>query len=106
MVFGVSVGFVVGVLYVVGFSLEEMLQFIEESSFLKLVKFGILSGGLSKFIYLCQCLDEVILVDDFDELKYLLFVVIINFNSGVFELKSKGFFYDIVMVFCSILLVF
>lgn len=106
MVSGASAGSVVGALYAAGFSPEEMLQFIEESSFLKLVKLGIPSGGLSKLTYLRQRLDEVIPVDDFDELKYPLFVAITNLNSGALELKSKGPLYDIVMASCSIPLVF
>jgi NTE family protein len=103
---GASAGSVVGALYAAGYSPEEMLQFVKESNFLKLMKFGIPSGGLSKLTYLRERLSTVIDEDDFAGLKYPLSVAITNLNNGVLEIKEEGPLYDVIMASCSVPLVF
>lgn len=103
---GASAGSVVGALYAAGFSPDEMQHFIKESSFLRLVKLGIPSGGLSRLTYLRQRLSEVIEKDDFSGLKYPLWVAITNLNTGNLEIRNSGPLYDVVMASCSIPLVF
>ncbi len=103
---GASAGSVVGALYAAGFSPQEMQRFIKESSFLRLVKLGIPSGGLSRLTYLRDRLSAVIKTDDFSALKYPLWVAISNLNTGNLEIRSSGELYDVVMASCTIPLVF
>lgn len=103
---GASAGSVVGALYAAGFTPEEMRRFIKESNFLRFVKLGIPSGGLTKLTYLRDRLSDVIKTDDFAALKHPLWVAITNLNSGALEVRNTGPLYDIVMASCSIPLVF
>ena len=106
VVAGTSAGSVVATLYAAGFTPAEMLQFIQESNFLRLVTFGIPSGGLSKLTYLRNRLQEIIKTDDISELKHPLWVALTNLNSGALEFRNTGPLYDTVMASCSIPLVF
>ncbi|MEL7249544.1 MAG: patatin-like phospholipase family protein [Bacteroidota bacterium] len=103
---GASAGSVVAALYAAGFTPPEMQQFIKESNFLRFVKLGIPSGGLSKLTYLRDRLEAVIQTDEISDLKHSLWVAITNLNTGSLELRNKGPLYDVVMASCSIPLVF
>lgn len=106
LVAGASAGSVVGALYAAGYSPAEMLLFMKQSNFLRLVKIGLPHGGFSKLTYLRERLASVIEVDDFHELKHPLWIALTNLNTGQLELRQDGPLFDVVMASCSIPLVF
>jgi NTE family protein len=103
---GASAGSVVGVLYAAGFSPSDILGFIKESSFFKLVKLGFPNGGLTKLSYLKERLSAVISEDDFSTLKRPFWVAITNLNTGKLVVKNEGPLIDIIVASCSIPMVF
>jgi len=103
---GSSAGSVVGVLYAAGLSPSEMLDFIEQSNFLKLVKFGLPSGGLSRLTFINERLAAVIPENDFARLKKPLFVTMTNLNSGQLEVRNSGQLFEVITASCCIPMVF
>jgi len=103
---GASAGSVVGALYAAGYTPDEMLEFVDESKFYKLVTFGLPLKGLTKLTYLQARLEEVININDFSALKKPLFVAITNLLNGELEIRSSGELIDVIVASCSIPLVF
>lgn len=103
---GASAGSVVGVLYAAGYSPDEMLAFVDESKFYKLVTFGLPTAGFTKLTYLRERLEEAITIDDFSNLKLPLHVAITNLLNGELEIRSSGQLIDVIVASCSIPLVF
>lgn len=106
LVAGASAGAVIGALYAAGYSPEEMLSITKKSNLLRLVRIGLPHGGLTKLTYLRERLASVIEKDDFQDLKYPLWVAVTNLNTGELELREDGPLFDVVMASCSIPLVF
>ncbi len=103
---GTSAGSVVGVLYAAGYSPEEMLQFVDESKFYRLMKFGLPNAGFTKLTYLRERLEEALPIDDFSSLKLPLFVAITNLLTGSLEMRTSGTLFDVIVASSSIPLVF
>jgi NTE family protein len=83
-----------------------MMDFIEQSNFLKLVKFGLPSGGLSRLTFINERLAAVIPENDFATLQKPLFVAMTNLNSGQLEVRSSGKLFEVITASCCIPLVF
>lgn len=103
---GASAGSVVGVLYAAGFSPKEILGFIQDSNYFKLVKIGLPNGGLTNLSYLKDRLSEVIPEDSFESLQKPLWIAITNLNTGKLVLKNSGPLIDVIVASCSIPMVF
>jgi NTE family protein len=103
---GASAGAIVGALYAAGKSPQEMLQFVKDSSLLKLFKVGLPLNGLAKLTYVRDQLKTYIPGDDFAQLQRRLFVAIANLNTGECEMRHEGVLSEVVMASCSIPLVF
>lgn len=106
VVSGASAGAIVGALYAAGKSPAEMLQFVKDSSLLKLFKMGLPLNGLAKLTYVRDQLKAIIPENDFSQLKYRLFVAVANLNTGECEMRNEGMLAEVVMASCSIPLVF
>lgn len=106
VVAGASAGAIVGGLYAAGHSPETIMEFVKDSSLLRLFKVGLPIGGVAKLTYLKERLAAYIPEDSFESLKHRLFVAITNLNTGECEIRSSGVLYDVIMASCSIPLVF
>ncbi|MEM9835883.1 MAG: patatin-like phospholipase family protein [Bacteroidota bacterium] len=103
---GVSAGAIVGALYAAGKSPEEMMDFISESSMIKLIRLGIPTTGLTTMDYLRERLKAILPQDDFAALGKSLHVGVTNLEDGRFELHDSGKLHDMVAASCSIPFVF
>lgn len=106
IVAGASAGSVVGVMYAAGLSSAAMEAAVKESNFLKLVKIGVPSSGLSNLSYLRERLAIVLEKDDFSALKRKFYVAMTNLNSGNVDIRSTGPLFDAVVASSSIPFVF
>lgn len=106
IVAGASAGSVVGAMYAAGLTSKDMEAAVKESNFLKLVKFGVPSSGLSNLSYLRERLAEVIGKDDFGILQRKFYVAMTNLNSGNIDIRSEGPLFDMVIASSSIPFVF
>ncbi len=103
---GTSAGSIVGALYAAGKTPEEMLDFVKDSSILKIFRVGLPDKGLASLKYLQERLREIIPDDSFESLQKPLFIAITNLLTGRLEVKSSGELYKVVMASSSIPLVF
>ena len=103
---GASAGAIVGALYAAGQAPQDMLQFVKDSSLLKLFKVGLPLNGLARLTYVRDQLKTIIPHDDFSQLQRQLFVAIANLNTGECEMRNDGRLSEIVMDSCCIQLVF
>jgi len=103
---GASAGSVIGVLYAAGYSPKEILGFIQDSNYFKLVKLGFPNGGLTNLSYLKERLGAIIPADDFSALNKPFWVAITNLNTGRLVIKNSGPLIDVVVASCSIPMVF
>lgn len=105
-VVGVSAGAIIGALYAVGLSPDEMLEFSREISVVKVMKLGIPKTGLTTMDYLRERMNSVLSKDDFDALPMPLVVGATNLNTGKFQLHQEGSVIEAVAASCSIPFVF
>lgn len=103
---GVSAGAIVGALYAAGKTTNEMLDFIAESSVIRLIKLGIPRTGLTTMDYLRTRLSDFLPENDFASLQRPFAVGVTNLNKGRFELIREGVLHDWVAASCSIPFVF
>ncbi len=106
IVSGTSAGAIIGALYAAGLSPAAMLEFVKQSSVLKLIRVGMPIGGLTKLTYLKERLAEVIPEDSFESLQRELYIAITNLNTGKLEIRSEGPLFDVILASCSIPLMF
>ena len=103
---GTSAGSIVGALYAAGKTPSEMLDFVKDSSMLKIFRVALPSKGLASLKYLHERLHEAIPEDSFESLEKPLFIAITNLLSGKLEVRSSGELYKVVMASSAIPLVF
>lgn len=103
---GASAGAIIGALYAAGKTPREMLDFIQESSLIKLLSFRPWSGGITQLAYLRDRLASVIVHDSFEALSLPLYVAIANLNTGQLEIRNSGPLFDVITASSSIPLVF
>lgn len=106
VVAGTSAGSVVGALYAAGLSPEQMMDFVRDTSILKIFKAGFPLAGLSKLSYLRERLEQFIPDDRFEALQRKLYVAATNLNTGKLEILEKGPLFKAVMASSAIPLVF
>ena len=106
VVSGSSAGSIVGALYASGKSVDEMLDFVKESSIFKLIKVGLPNIGLTKLTYLRDKMQEMIPEDSFESLQKPLYIAITNLVTGELEIIHQGVLSEVVMASSSIPLVF
>lgn len=105
-VVGVSAGAIVGALYAAGKKPQEMMDFIAESSMIRVIKFGIPRTGLTTMDYLRTRISEMLPENDFESLKKPLHIGVTNISAGAFELHNSGKLHDLIAASCSIPFVF
>ncbi len=103
IVSGTSAGAIVGALYAAGCSVDEMRNFVEDSSFFKIFRLsGFRSGGIVKLTYLKEKLQKYIQNDSFKALKKPLYVCAANLNTGEGVLFHEGNLFEVVMASCAV----
>lgn len=103
---GSSAGAIIGVLYAMGLSSKEMLDFVGHSSLWKFFRLEWSSGGLSNLNYLKERLIQIGIPDNFEDLNKKLFVCTTNLTKGNSEIFHEGPLLDTILASCSIPLVF
>lgn len=99
---GTSAGSIVGAMHASGCTIDQMMEVLKQSSFFKILRFGIPTDGLVKLTYLRQVLEDYIKEDDFAALQKPLFIAVSNLNSGDAEYISSGPLFDVVLASSSI----
>ena len=103
IVSGTSAGSIVGALYAAGTTTEGMMQMVTDTSMMKIFRlFGIPGSGLVKLDYLRERLAAFIKQDNFEDLKYPLFVCATNLNHGKAVYFNSGTLFDKVVASCSV----
>lgn len=103
---GTSAGAIIGVLYAMGLSSQEMIDFVSHSSLWKFFRFEWSAGGLSNLNYLKERLIQIGIPQNFDDLQKKLFVTATNLTKGKTEIFHEGPLLDTILASCSIPLVF
>ncbi|MEL6925542.1 MAG: patatin-like phospholipase family protein [Bacteroidota bacterium] len=103
---GTSAGSIVGAMFAAGLSVEQMIQFVKESSLLRIYEIGIPATGLTKLNYLKKQLAKYIKEDDFSILEIPLYIAATNLNTGLCDYFNAGGLFDAVMASASIPLIF
>lgn len=103
---GASAGAIIGALYAAGKTPDEMLDFVGQSSILKIFRIALPNKGLASLDYLRERLVEVIPEDDFASLKKDLYIAVTNLMTGKIEIINKGLLHETVMASSAIPLVF
>lgn len=103
---GTSAGSIIGVLYAMGLSSKEMLDFVGHSSLWKFFRFEWSAGGLSNLNYLKERLIQIGIPPNFEDLHKELYVTTTNLTKGKTEVFHKGPLLDTILASCSIPLVF
>lgn len=103
---GTSAGSIIGVLYAMGLSSQEMIDFVGHSSLWKFFRFEWSAGGLSNLNYLKERLIQIGIPPNFEDLQKKLFVTATNLTKGKTEIFHEGPLLDTILASCSIPLVF
>lgn len=103
---GASAGSIAGFLYAAGLNPMEILEFVEEVSLLKTLRFGLPNKGLADLSYLRDELKKRVPHRTFEELPKELFISIANLNEGKAEIVHSGKVIDYVIASSSIPLIF
>jgi NTE family protein len=103
---GTSAGSIIGVLYAMGLSSQEMIDFVGHSSLWKFFRFEWSAGGLSNLNYLKERLIQVGIPPNFEDLQKKLYVTATNLTKGKTEIFHEGPLLDTILASCSIPLVF
>ena len=105
-VVGVSAGAIVGTLYCAGLGPDEMMTHVSDTSLRKLITWSIPLTGLTTLEHLRERVLQLIPENELGNLKYPLYIGIVNINTGQFEVRSAGPLDAILAASCSIPLVF
>ena len=103
---GTSAGSIIGVLYAMGLSSQEMIDFVGHSSLWKFFRFEWSAGGLSNLNYLKERLIQIGIPPNFEDLQKKLYVTATNLTKGKTEIFHEGPLLDTILASCSIPLVF
>jgi len=103
---GTSAGSIIGVLYAMGLSSQEMINFVGHSSLWKFFRFEWSAGGLSNLNYLKERLIQIGIPPNFEDLQKKLYVTATNLTKGKTEIFHEGPLLETIIASCSIPLVF
>ncbi|MFZ4375544.1 MAG: patatin-like phospholipase family protein [Saprospiraceae bacterium] len=103
---GTSAGSIIGVLYAMGLSSQDMIDFVGHSSLWKFFRFEWSAGGLSNLNYLKERLIQIGIPPNFEDLQKKLYVTATNLTKGKTEIFHEGPLLDTILASCSIPLVF
>jgi len=103
---GTSAGSIIGVLYAMGLSSQDMIDFVGHSSLWKFFRFEWSAGGLSNLNYLKERLIQIGIPPNFEDLQKKLYVTATNLTKGKIEIFHEGPLLDTILASCSIPLVF
>jgi len=103
---GTSAGSIIGVLYAMGLSSQEMVNFVGHSSLWKFFRFEWSAGGLSNLNYLKERLIQIGIPPNFEDLQKKLYVTATNLTKGKTEIFHEGPLLETILASCSIPLVF
>ena len=106
MIGGVSAGSIIGALYASGCTLDEMLSFVESSTFLKIVRPEIKGPGLANLNRLIAKLSQFIKVERIEELHREMVIITTNLNQGESVVFKEGPLMKTILASCSIPLIF
>ncbi|MCR9250228.1 MAG: patatin-like phospholipase family protein [bacterium] len=101
-----SAGSIVGAFYCHGYSPDEILKIIDDTSLYKIVRPALSRKGFLKIDNAINIFKEYIPDDSFESLKIPLHVATTNVNTGFSEYFSSGSLLRIVQASCSIPVVF
>ena len=105
---GASAGALVGSLYAAGYSPQELMEIVENTSLFNLfqVSAPVLGGGLVDISKIKKILVEYIPDDEFGALKKPFFASVTNMSKGQAEIIHSGPLADVVTASCAIPLLF
>jgi NTE family protein len=103
---GTSAGSIIGVLFAMGLSSQDMIDFVGHSSLWKFFRFEWSAGGLSNLNYLKERLIQIGIPPNFEDLQKKLYVTATNLTKGKTEIFHEGPLLDTILASCSIPLVF
>ncbi len=104
---GVSMGALVAVSYGLGIDYDELLYLVKKGANpLKLKSLSFRKQGIFDLDIVREVFEEKAEKDDFSILKIPTFITVTNFNTGKFEIVSKGKFIDYTLASASIPLLF
>ena len=103
---GTSAGSIIGVLYAMGLSSQEMINFVGHSNLWKFFRFEWSAGGLSNLNYLKERLIQIGIPPNFEDLQKKLYVTATNLTKGKTEIFHEGPLLETILASCSIPLVF
>ncbi len=106
LISGTSAGSLIGAWYAAGKSPKDMLQFVKDSSFWRLLRPGFSLDGLVNPDYIRQRMKETLGLDSFDALSKPLWVNVSNLESGQLESINTGPLLEVLVASCTVPLVF
>jgi len=106
VVSGTSAGSIVAALYANGYSSEDMMEFVRDTTIFKFFSMRLPTGGLVKTTFLEEKILKMIPHNDFAKLNIPLKIAVTNLTKGIPEIKEKGSIVDAVVPSCSIPIVF
>ncbi|MBK8724265.1 MAG: patatin-like phospholipase family protein [Saprospiraceae bacterium] len=90
VVSGTSAGSIVAALYANGFSSEDMMEFVRDTTIFKFFSMRLPTGGLVKTTFLEEKILKMIPHNDFAKLNIPLKIAVTNLTKGIPEIKEKG----------------
>jgi NTE family protein len=103
---GTSAGAIIGALYSFGYTADELMKIVEESTFFSRKMIKISSGGLFNPDLVKVILQKYLPVTSFESLPIPLFVAATNINQGNCHIFSKGSLFSALVASSSIPYVF
>lgn len=103
---GTSGGAIIAALYAAGLSIDEMLQFVTEGSFMKMYRPTVPLMGLTRIDYLGKLFEKYIPFNTFEDFHIPLSVAATGLGSGQAKIFNSGDFKQAIMASCAIPLVF
>jgi NTE family protein len=102
IVSGTSAGSIVGTLYALGYSSQEMLEFVKSFQLYKIFKLSWPMTGLASLGYLINMLKSLEPKVDFEQCKIPLHVTMTNLNTAKLNIMSDGDLVKAVAASCAI----
>lgn len=103
---GTSAGAIAGAFYASGLSVQQMLEFVEDSSIFNIVSLKLPNRGLTDLTYLRKKIKQYIPHNSFDKLILPLTVALSNLNTGEVDYLNSGELDEVVAASCAIPLLF
>ncbi|MBR9919477.1 MAG: patatin-like phospholipase family protein [Bacteroidetes bacterium] len=103
---GTSAGSIVGTLYAAGMTTDEMTKFVRSASLWRAIFPSWPNKGFISLSYLRKHLKNHLPTNDFEDLKYPLYITLSRLSDGKAVIKNEGSLLDVITASCAIPLVF